>query len=160
VEKFNAVWIWPGDPDKADPSAIFDLPQYGKTGLGLVDGQYLHFAPAISPRPTIRRPAATSYVHRMHVSASPAARTFGPGRADEIAGGEMEILAVTSPQPACRIAGVEDRRRVGLVRIARPDPHGVEFLHQGEGAQSAQPSGSAAWPGIRTQTPAASYCMP
>ena len=65
VEKFNAVWIWPGDPEKADASTIFDIPQYGQPDWGLVDGQYLHFATSyLNLTDNLVDPAHTSYVHK------------------------------------------------------------------------------------------------
>jgi phenylpropionate dioxygenase-like ring-hydroxylating dioxygenase large terminal subunit len=40
-EKMGLVWIWPGDPGMADPSLIYDLPQYGQPGWRAAHGDAL-----------------------------------------------------------------------------------------------------------------------
>jgi phenylpropionate dioxygenase-like ring-hydroxylating dioxygenase large terminal subunit len=71
AEKYNAVWLWAGDPDAADPSRIVDIPEYRKPGWGLVDGQYLHFATNyLNLIDNLVDPAHTSYVHKSTIGNS------------------------------------------------------------------------------------------
>lgn len=49
AERYGLVWIWMGDPDKADPAAIIDIPQWGSPAWGYnrgpmmqVDCHYLY----------------------------------------------------------------------------------------------------------------------
>jgi phenylpropionate dioxygenase-like ring-hydroxylating dioxygenase large terminal subunit len=71
AEKYNAVWIWAGDPETADPSRIIDIPVYGKPGWGLVDGQYLHFTTGyLNLTDNLVDPAHTSYVHKRTIGNS------------------------------------------------------------------------------------------
>ncbi len=63
-EKYNAVWIWMGDPALADPAAIIDIPQYGRPGWALIDGNYLHVASNyLNICDNLVDPSHTSYVH-------------------------------------------------------------------------------------------------
>lgn len=65
VERYNAVWIWMGEPELADPSAIVEVPHYGEDGWGLVDGQYLHFkSNYLNITDNLVDPAHTTYVHK------------------------------------------------------------------------------------------------
>lgn len=71
AEKYNAVWLWAGDPEGADPSIIIDIPEYGKPGWSLVDGQYLHFATSyLNLTDNLVDPAHTSYVHKRTIGNS------------------------------------------------------------------------------------------
>ncbi len=71
AEKYNAVWLWAGDPDEADPSRLIEVPYYGKAGWGLVDGQYLHFATSyLNLTDNLVDPAHTSYVHKRTIGNS------------------------------------------------------------------------------------------
>ncbi|WP_432260494.1 Rieske 2Fe-2S domain-containing protein [Cupriavidus sp. TMH.W2] len=64
-ERYNAVWIWMGDPALADPAAIVEVPRYGEPGWGLVDGQYLHFrSNYLNITDNLVDPAHTTYVHK------------------------------------------------------------------------------------------------
>jgi phenylpropionate dioxygenase-like ring-hydroxylating dioxygenase large terminal subunit len=63
-EKMGLVWIWPGDPAIADPSLIYDLPQYDQTGWHAahgdalrIDTNYLNLADNLCD------PAHVSFVH-------------------------------------------------------------------------------------------------
>jgi len=70
-EKYNAVWLWAGDPAAADTSRIIDIPQHGKPGWGLVDGQYLHFPTSyLNLTDNLVDPAHTSYVHKRTIGNS------------------------------------------------------------------------------------------
>ncbi|HZZ03918.1 aromatic ring-hydroxylating dioxygenase subunit alpha [Paraburkholderia sp.] len=65
VEKYNAVWIWMGDPASADTGAIVDVPHYDDADWGIVDGQYLHFrSNYLNITDNLVDPAHTSYVHK------------------------------------------------------------------------------------------------
>lgn len=65
VERYNAVWIWMGDPAAADSALIVDVPHYGEAGWGLVDGQYMHFRTNyLNITDNLVDPAHTSYVHK------------------------------------------------------------------------------------------------
>jgi len=65
MEKYNAIWVWMGDPEQADTTAIIDVPHYGDPGWGLVDGQYLHFkSNYLNITDNLVDPAHTSYVHK------------------------------------------------------------------------------------------------
>lgn len=65
IEKFNAVWIWMGDPDRADETSIIDIPEHGDPKWGLVDGQYLHFSTSyLNLTDNLVDPAHTTYVHQ------------------------------------------------------------------------------------------------
>jgi len=48
-ERYQLIWIWMGDPDKADPATIYPIDNYGKPGWGVnrgpmieIDANYLH----------------------------------------------------------------------------------------------------------------------
>lgn len=65
VEKYNAVWIWMGDPELSDPNTIIDVPHYGDEGWGLIDEQYLHFrSNYLNITDNLVDPAHTTYVHK------------------------------------------------------------------------------------------------
>jgi phenylpropionate dioxygenase-like ring-hydroxylating dioxygenase large terminal subunit len=65
VEKYNALWIWMGDPALADPARLIDIPEYGQPGWALVDGQYLAFETNyLNLTDNLVDPAHTSYVHK------------------------------------------------------------------------------------------------
>ena len=42
AERLGLVWIWMGDPDKADPGDIYDLPQYHDPAWGVAHGDALY----------------------------------------------------------------------------------------------------------------------
>jgi phenylpropionate dioxygenase-like ring-hydroxylating dioxygenase large terminal subunit len=63
-EKMGLVWIWPGDPNIADPSLIYDLQQYNRPGWHVaygdalrIDTNYLNLADNLCD------PAHVSFVH-------------------------------------------------------------------------------------------------
>lgn len=65
VEKYNAVWIWMGAPERADEASIIDIPEHGNPKWGLVDGQYLHFdTNYLNLTDNLVDPAHTTYVHQ------------------------------------------------------------------------------------------------
>ncbi|MBY5925816.1 MULTISPECIES: aromatic ring-hydroxylating dioxygenase subunit alpha [unclassified Halomonas] len=89
VERYNAVWIWMGEPELADPSQIVEVPHYGEDGWGLVDGQYLHFkSNYLNITDNLVDPAHTTYVHK---------RTIGGASASDVSvkveQGDSHVLA-------------------------------------------------------------------
>jgi len=42
AERYGLVWIWMGDPAKADPAKIVDIPQWGSPAWGLNRGPVMH----------------------------------------------------------------------------------------------------------------------
>ena len=40
IERYNAVWIWTGDPARADPERLFDIEHYKAPGWHVLDGGY------------------------------------------------------------------------------------------------------------------------
>ena len=42
AERLGLVWIWMGDPDKANPADIYDLPQYHDPAWGVAHGDGLY----------------------------------------------------------------------------------------------------------------------
>jgi phenylpropionate dioxygenase-like ring-hydroxylating dioxygenase large terminal subunit len=71
VEKYNAVWIWMGEPERADPALIIDIPECGDPKWGVVDGQYLHFATNyLNLTDNLVDPAHTTYVHQRTIGNS------------------------------------------------------------------------------------------
>lgn len=63
-EKMELVWIWPGDPERADPSLIYDLPQYGAPGWHAAHGDALRIeANYLNLADNLCDPAHVSFVH-------------------------------------------------------------------------------------------------
>jgi len=89
VERYNAVWIWMGDAALADPDAIVEVPRYGESGWGVVDGQYLHFPTHyLNITDNLVDPAHTTYVHKKTIG--------GAGGEDvgvKVEQGDRQVLA-------------------------------------------------------------------
>lgn len=63
-ENMGLVWIWLGEPALADPSQIFDLPQYHDPGWSAVEGDALEIgANYLSLADNLCDPAHVSFVH-------------------------------------------------------------------------------------------------
>jgi phenylpropionate dioxygenase-like ring-hydroxylating dioxygenase large terminal subunit len=63
-EKMGLVWIWPGDPDVADPSLIYDLPQYDQPGWHAAHGDALRIGTNyLNLADNLCDPAHVSFVH-------------------------------------------------------------------------------------------------
>lgn len=63
-ENMGLVWIWMGEPELADTSLIFDLPQYHDSNWSSVEGDALHFrANYLSLADNLCDPAHVSFVH-------------------------------------------------------------------------------------------------
>ncbi len=63
-EKMGLVWIWPGNPELADPSRIYDLPQYQRPGWHAAHGDALRIeANYLNLADNLCDPAHVSFVH-------------------------------------------------------------------------------------------------
>jgi phenylpropionate dioxygenase-like ring-hydroxylating dioxygenase large terminal subunit len=63
-ERMGVAWIWMGDPERADPSQIFDLPQYHQAGWHAVQGDALRLeANYLNLADNLVDPAHVSFVH-------------------------------------------------------------------------------------------------
>ncbi|MEM1307519.1 MAG: aromatic ring-hydroxylating dioxygenase subunit alpha [Pseudomonadota bacterium] len=63
-ERHNIVWIWMGEPDRADANAIFDLPQLSMAGWTAHQGDALHInAHYLNVAENLVDPAHVSFVH-------------------------------------------------------------------------------------------------
>ncbi|RZN13094.1 vanillate O-demethylase oxygenase [Bradyrhizobium genosp. SA-3] len=63
-EKMGLVWIWPGDPALADPSRIYDLPQYGQNDWHAAEGDALRIETSyLNLADNLCDPAHVSFVH-------------------------------------------------------------------------------------------------
>lgn len=65
TETLGLVWLWPGDPDQADHSKIYDLPQYhDKEHWAAVEGGSLHMDTGyLNLTDNLTDPAHVSFVH-------------------------------------------------------------------------------------------------
>ncbi len=63
-ERHRIVWVWMGDPEQADTSKIFDLPQFTMPGWAAHQGDALHLkANYLSVADNLCDPAHVSFVH-------------------------------------------------------------------------------------------------
>jgi vanillate O-demethylase monooxygenase subunit len=63
-DKMGLVWIWPGDPELADPSLIFDLPQYHEPNWRAAEGDALRIGTNyLNLADNLCDPAHVSFVH-------------------------------------------------------------------------------------------------
>ena len=63
-EKLGLVWIWPGDPARADPSLIYDLPQFGQPDWHAAEGDALRIETSyLNLADNLCDPAHVSFVH-------------------------------------------------------------------------------------------------
>jgi phenylpropionate dioxygenase-like ring-hydroxylating dioxygenase large terminal subunit len=64
TENMGLVWIWMGDPAKADPTTVFDLPQYHSPEWSAVEGDALRIeANYLNLADNLCDPAHVSFVH-------------------------------------------------------------------------------------------------
>jgi vanillate O-demethylase monooxygenase subunit len=64
AERNGVVWVWMGEPDKADEGRIFDLPQLSAEGWALHHGEALRIAaPYLAVAENLCDPAHVSFVH-------------------------------------------------------------------------------------------------
>jgi phenylpropionate dioxygenase-like ring-hydroxylating dioxygenase large terminal subunit len=63
-ERHGIVWIWMGDPKRADPDTIFDLPEFSQAGWHMHHGGALHIrAHYLNVAENLVDPAHVSFVH-------------------------------------------------------------------------------------------------
>lgn len=75
VERYGLVFVWPGDPARADEAQLLDIPQFGVAGWGLSRG-YAHWQACwLNIIDNLVDPAHTSFVHQ---------RTIGNAAAEEV----------------------------------------------------------------------------
>lgn len=63
-ERHGIVWVWTGEPEKADPSKIFDMPEFSDPGWHAHHGDGLHLkANYLNVAENLVDPAHVSFVH-------------------------------------------------------------------------------------------------
>ena len=63
-EKHDIVWIWMGDPQVADPDAVFDMPQFTDSNWHAHQGEALHLkSHYLNVAENLVDPAHVSFVH-------------------------------------------------------------------------------------------------
>ena len=63
-ERHGIVWIWMGDPDRADPGDIFDMPQFEDQDWAVHQGDHLHIGSHfLNVAENLCDPAHVSFVH-------------------------------------------------------------------------------------------------
>ena len=64
AERLGLVWIWTGEPDKADEALLFDLPPYRNPDWGINHGPYTHVGAHYQQlTDNLLDPAHVSFVH-------------------------------------------------------------------------------------------------
>lgn len=64
VERWNLIWIWMGDPDRADPATIIDVPHFEETGWAVNRGPAMEVACHYQyMTDNLLDPGHVSYVH-------------------------------------------------------------------------------------------------
>ena len=64
VERHDIVWIWMGDPEKADPDEVFDMPEFSDPAWAAHQGDALHLkANYLNVAENLVDPAHVSFVH-------------------------------------------------------------------------------------------------
>jgi vanillate O-demethylase monooxygenase subunit len=82
-EKMGLIWIWPGDPARADPASIYDLPQYHQPNWHAAHGDALPIGSNyLNLADNLCDPAHVSFVHLSTLGNSaseeiPVEHTFG-----------------------------------------------------------------------------------
>lgn len=63
-EKNAVVWIWMGDPERADPEEVFDMPEFQADGWAVHHGDHLHIGSHyLNVAENLCDPAHVSFVH-------------------------------------------------------------------------------------------------
>jgi vanillate O-demethylase monooxygenase subunit len=129
LERYGLVFAWMGDVEKADPSLLIDIPQYGQARWGVSRG-YSHFrANYQNITDNLVDPAHTSFVH---------ATTIGNAAAEDVpieTNVEGDVLTVgrwiadSAPVPVIqRFTGIETNMdRWQLYRLKAPCTSWVDF---------------------------------
>ena len=77
AEKYNLVWIWMGDADRADPATLPDIAHHGDDGWELIDGGYqYHASNYLNIVENLMDPSHTTFVHKQTIG-NPAAANEG-----------------------------------------------------------------------------------
>lgn len=111
LERYGLVFVWMGNPDRADPSALVDVPEYGAPGWGLSRGETVFEANWQLVTDNLIDPAHTSFVHAGTIGSS--AGEAVPLAARELPGGVIECGRWIDDAPAVPI----------VQRFARPTGH-------------------------------------
>lgn len=68
AERYGLVWIWMGDPARADPGSLPVIEKYGAPGWELIDGGYQHHpSNYLNIVENLMDPAHTTFVHRQTI---------------------------------------------------------------------------------------------
>jgi len=113
IERYGLVFLWIGDPAKADPARLVDIAQYGAPGWGLSRGYSVFKASLANITDNLIDPAHTTFVHE---------RTIGNS-----AGGDVPVAAHEEGDDTV-VCGrwVDDAPAVPIVqRFAKP-PRNVD----------------------------------
>lgn len=63
-ERWGLIWVWPGDPHRADPAAIIDIPHHGEPGWAINRGPAMEVACHYQlMTDNLLDPSHVSYVH-------------------------------------------------------------------------------------------------
>jgi phenylpropionate dioxygenase-like ring-hydroxylating dioxygenase large terminal subunit len=74
AERHGLVWVWTGEPERADPADIFDLPRMGAAGWTFSHGPYTSFGTHyLNIADNLVDPAHTTFVHQGTLGGSAAA---------------------------------------------------------------------------------------
>lgn len=147
VERYNAVWIWTGNPALADPEKIMVIEHYGEPGWKVLDGGYqYHEASYVNIADNLMDPAHTTFVH---------GRTIGMPAASEVPveveESDIHVCAhrwsnnidpIPSDRKIAQFSGRVDRRqsynyfppgisRVDAVTIPTGQEHSEEVIARG-----------------------------
>lgn len=69
VENMGMVWVWMGDPALADPSTVFDLPEYHDAAYSVVEGDALPVAASyLNLADNLCDPSHVAFVHKSTLS--------------------------------------------------------------------------------------------
>ena len=68
AERYGLVWVWMGDPARADPGSLPVIEKYGAPGWELIDGGYQHHpSNYLNIVENLMDPAHTTFVHRQTI---------------------------------------------------------------------------------------------
>ncbi|MEQ1498247.1 MAG: aromatic ring-hydroxylating dioxygenase subunit alpha [Novosphingobium sp.] len=89
AERWNLIWIWMGDPDRADPAAIIDIPHYDAAGWATNRGPAMDVACHYQwMTDNLLDPSHVSYVH---ASSLGSADTIGVPVKTEVGDGRVIV---------------------------------------------------------------------
>jgi vanillate O-demethylase monooxygenase subunit len=68
IEKYGLIWLWMGDPKKADPAKLPIIDNYQAAGWEMIDGGYQHHpSNYLNIVENLMDPAHTTFVHRQTI---------------------------------------------------------------------------------------------